>query len=255
MFSIGADPELFLKNHDNKLISVVGLIGGTKQQPMPIGNGCAVQEDNVAAEFCIPACYSANEFVTSIQYALGDIQIRADKLGLTLANMVASASFDPDQLKTRKAREFGCDPDFNAYTLEVNPRPKADDKTLRSAGGHVHIGTDKPVEEVIRTLDLFLGVPSVIMDPDERRRQLYGKAGCFRPKPYGAEYRTLSNYWIWNQKTIEWVYHQVNDGLLFSDEFNREASRETFDEIQDCINNNNKKLAEELIEKWTIKLP
>jgi hypothetical protein len=45
-------------------------------------------------------------------------------------------------------------------------------------------------------LDLRLAVPSLIWDKDKKRRLLYGKAGCFRPKPYGMEYRTLSNAWL-----------------------------------------------------------
>ena len=88
-FTIGCDPELFLKNHQDKLISVVGLIGGTKENPMPIGNGCAIQEDNVAAEFCIPPCATEDEFVSSIMYALGDIDQRAQALGLTMAALTA----------------------------------------------------------------------------------------------------------------------------------------------------------------------
>jgi len=255
MFTIGADPELFLKNHQNKLISVVGLIGGTKEEPMPIGNGCAIQEDNVAAEFCIPACSTEDEFISSIMYALGDINQRAEKLGLTMAALTASASFDKDQLMTRKAREFGCDPDYNAYTQRTNPRPKAADKTLRSAGGHVHIGTKLPAFDMIKTADLYLGVPSVLLDNDTERRKLYGKAGCLRFKPYGVEYRTLSNFWIWDKKTISWVYHQVATCIDKCEEFISSTTEEDRLKIQDCINNNDKDTAKQLINTWSIALP
>lgn len=254
-FTIGCDPELFLKNNTNKLISVVGLIGGTKEEPLPIGNGCAIQEDNVAAEFCIPPCESAREFIASIQYALSDISTRAEKLGLTLAELTASASFDKDQLRTKAALRFGCDPDYNCYTERANPRPKATDKTLRSAGGHVHVGTTKDPFKMGKTMDLLLGVPSVLLDEDEKRRLLYGRAGAVRFKPYGLEYRTLSNFWIWNEKTIEWVYHQVKDAIEFCDEFNQEASPEVFDNIVSCINNNDKDMAKQLIHTWSINTP
>jgi len=254
-FTIGCDPELFLKNHHDKLISVVGLIGGTKEEPMPIGNGCAIQEDNVAAEFCIPACDSEDMFISSIQYALSDIHIRAEKLGLTMAALTASASFDKDQLMSRKAREFGCDPDYNAYTMRTNPRPKATDKTLRSAGGHVHVGTTHAHPNIIKAMDLFLGVPSVVLDKDERRRQLYGKAGSFRPKPYGVEYRTLSNFWIWDKNTISWVYHQVATCIEKCESFISSTTEEDRIKIQECINNNDKDTAKQLISTWSIALP
>lgn len=255
MFTIGADPELFLVNNQQKLISVVGLIGGTKEEPMPIGNGCAVQEDNVAAEFCIPPCVSSTSFVEAIQFALGDINNRAEKLGLSLATLTASASFDKDQLRTPQAQQFGCDPDYNAYTMRPNPRPKAQDKTLRSAGGHVHVGTKHPHPNIIKTMDLYLGIPSLILDKDEHRRQLYGKAGAFRPKPYGVEYRTLSNFWIWDKKTIEWVYHQVHTCIEKCADFISSTTEEDRLKIQDCINNNNKEEAKNLIKTWDLVLP
>jgi len=255
MFTIGADPELFLKNQNNKLISVVGLIGGTKESPLPIGNGCAIQEDNVAAEFCIPACNNPKAFISSIQFAIQDIQSRAEDLGLTLAKLTASASFDKDQLQTRAARQFGCDPDYNAYTDKPNPRPRAEDRTLRSAGGHVHVGTTLPPRDIIKTMDLLLGVPSVLIDSDEQRRKLYGKAGCFRYKPYGVEYRTLSNFWIWDERTIDWVYHQVAESINFCEEFIKESSEEEQLLIQSCINDNNKEYATKLIDKWSIAIP
>ena len=254
MFTVGADPELFFRNKD-QLISVVGQLGGTKVNPMPIGNGCAIQEDNVAAEFCIPPALDAKAFVASINFALQDIEARAKGLGLELATLVASGEFSKDQLNNRQARTFGCDPDFNAYTGEANPRPRAASRLLRSAGGHVHVGTDKDITNVVRTLDVFLGIPSVLIDEDVERRKLYGKAGCYRPKPYGVEYRTLSNFWIWDNKTIEWVYHQVKEALNFCDEFVKEVSEEDTNLIVHSINNTDKKAAEHLLNKWSIALP
>ena len=254
VFTVGADPELFFRNEE-QLISVVGILGGSKTNPMPIGNGCAIQEDNVAAEFCIPPATSAPEFITSIRYALTDINTRAARLGLTLAELTASGEFSKDQLNNRQARTFGCDPDFNAYTGEANPRPHTENKLLRSAGGHVHVGTKEDIIDVVQTLDLLLGVPSVLIDKDEERRKLYGKAGCFRPKPYGVEYRTLSNFWIWDTKTIEWVYHRVGEAVSFCSEFIREVSDEDTKLIVHTINNNDKKAAEQLVDKWELVMP
>jgi len=256
MFTIGCDPELFLKDSGtNKFISIVGLIGGTKEKPMPIGMGCAIQEDNVAAEFCIPPATSFEAFNKSIQFALNDINTRAEKLGLTLASLVASTSFEDDQLKTRAAQEFGCDPDYNAYTQAPNPRPKTDNKNLRSAGGHVHVGTENNVFHMTKTMDLLLGVPSLLIDTDEDRRKLYGKAGCFRPKDYGLEYRTLSNFWIWSPSTVEWVYNQTLSADQTCKEFNETLKDDQWSIIQQCINNNDKETARQLVNNYNIPMP
>jgi len=59
-------------------------------------------------------------------------------------------------------------------------------------------------------MDLYLGVPSVLMDKGELRKQLYGKAGAYRMKPYGVEYRTLSNFWIFSDTTIGWVWDNTD---------------------------------------------
>ena len=63
---------------------------------------------------------------------------------------------------------------------------------------HIHVGYDHPAVpeslRMVKLLDIFLGIPSVIIDPDKERRKLYGRAGAFRLTKYGFEYRTLSSY-------------------------------------------------------------
>ena len=109
-----------------------------------------------------------------------------------------------------------CEPDFNAWTKQINPRPLASDWQLRSAGGHIHIGTKEDPIEVIRAMDLFVGVPSIIKDPGgERRRELYGMPGAYRIKPFGCEYRVLSNFWIFSRELVEWVYNQTAKAIDF----------------------------------------
>ena len=55
--TIGADPELFIVDNNNKVISAVGLIPGEKGKPyvaddMPRGFGMEI--DNILGEFNIP---------------------------------------------------------------------------------------------------------------------------------------------------------------------------------------------------------
>lgn len=249
---LGADPELFLVDPSTgKFISSIGLIGGSKEQPMSIGEGCAVQEDNVAVEFNIPPCNSADEFVKYINYNLSYLTDKAKNMGLELY-IKPSVRFDDEQLDNPAAQQFGCEPDFNAWTELPNPRPKCDDANLRSAGGHIHIGCEK--EEaipIVKAMDLFVGCPLLAYDDDDRRRLLYGKAGAFRYKPYGVEYRTASNVWISSEQLIRWVWSQTHRAVDWVKQGNT-FSRESGKMIQECINTNNIALLRVLEEEFPI---
>jgi len=239
--TVGADPELFLVDNNKKLISAVNLIGGTKENPLPLElPGCAIQEDNVAAEFNIPACTTFEEFNTSIQFVLQHLTYKVKPLGLSLASKIASHTFTDDQLETWQALVFGCEPDFNAWTNKQNPSPKVNNPNLRSAGGHIHVGTDLDKLEVIKSMDLHLGVQSLVLDKDTERRKLYGKAGAFRPKPYGVEYRTLSNFWIWSEENIKWAWDKTNEAVKFVQD-KRKIPLSIQKDIQLAINENNTK--------------
>lgn len=106
--------------------------------------------------------------------------------------------------------------------------------------------------ELVRILDLFLGVPSILIDEDDRRRQLYGKAGCFRFTSYGVEYRVMSGYFIDSPKLIGWCFDQILAAIEFLN--NGGSVDEDAADIVDAINNNNRKAAEDLIKKYKINL-
>lgn len=215
---LGCDPEVFLKNQAGKFISSVGRIGGSKDMPRPIGEGCAVQEDNVAVEFNTPPCKSAAEYIKHIRYNLDWMRNQVAAMGLELA-IVPSAVFDDEELNSEGAMTFGCEPDFNAYEGgAVNPKPKAANKNLRSAGGHIHIQLEHDevdVLELIKAMDAFVTIPLMRHDKDTARRELYGKPGAFRPKPYGVEYRTPSNHWISSDELISFVWEQTDRALAY----------------------------------------
>lgn len=242
-FTIGADPEFFIKQF-NKHKSAIGLIGGSKDQPRPLAReGFAILEDNVAVEFNIAPCHNHMEFIEAIQYVMEGLQ--KNVLPTYEVSTESAVLFDADQLTHPQAQEFGCEPDYNAWTKGINPRPCAADAALRSAGGHVHVGTTENPIEVIRAMDLFLGVPSTKMDKGTLRRQLYGKAGSFRQKPYGCEYRTLSNFWIFSPDLIKWVYDQTEKAISFVNS-GKVVSDEDGHLIQECINNNSGEAYEHL---------
>jgi len=240
MFTIGADPELFIREKKyGHYKSAVGLIGGSKWAPKAIDNeGHAILEDNVALEFNIKPADSLNSFRASIHKVLNHFRSILPDYILDTASAV---SFPKEELETPQAQEFGCEPDYDAWRECVNNKPYAEDQNLRSCGGHIHVGSDIAVGNpvgVIRAMDLFLGVPSVPMDKGVLRRQLYGKAGCFRPKLYGVEYRTLSNFWIFDDSLIQWAYEGTQRALEFVEKGSVIAPEHHFI-IQRCINNSN----------------
>jgi hypothetical protein len=251
---IGADPELFLVDAANaaSLVSSIGLIGGSKWAPRPLpelGDGYAVQEDNVALEYNIPAASSANELASNIGTIMAHLRQSVGQMGLAFSN--ESAVYFPKHfLNCPEALEFGCEPDYNAWTNDVNPHPKALDETLRSCGGHVHVGDfDGDVLKAVKMMDLMLAVPSIVMDEGQLRKQLYGKAGAFRPKPYGFEYRVLSNFWVLgNDALVKWVW-QNTQLALDSMHIDVDAIKP---QIYEAINNNNEHMARQLIQQYNI---
>jgi hypothetical protein len=165
----------------------------------------------------------------------------------------SAVSFPDSEFYDPAAFEFGCEPDYNAWTKDKNPRPSATDKNLRSCGGHIHIGfKGLDPHEVIKAMDLYAGVPSVLMDKGDLRKQLYGKAGAFRTTKYGVEYRTLSNYWVFSPRLCEWAYDATARALDSCDMMsNFDGEREA---ILAAIDGNNKDVAAMLCAKHGIEV-
>jgi hypothetical protein len=70
---LGADPEVFLKDRNNKHLSVIGMIGAGKEDPLQVPGmpkGFTLQEDNVALEFGQPPAATADEFVFNTRAAM-----------------------------------------------------------------------------------------------------------------------------------------------------------------------------------------
>lgn len=227
---VGADPEFFVTK-DGAPISAHNLVPGTKDNPFKVEAG-AVQVDGMALEFNINPADSEEAFLKNLDTVMDQILKMVPEYKY-FESPVADFGADYIEMQPKEAKELGCDPDFNAYTMEPNPRPEV--KTpFRTASGHVHIGWTKDVDpydpghfsacaRLARMLDYTVGVPSLLWDKDSRRRELYGKAGAFRPKPYGMEYRTLSNVWLTPTDKPEagqpgkflrkYVYHQTIEAI------------------------------------------
>ena len=257
--TIGTDIEVFGRKANGQHVALCGLIGGTKEEPMQIEGldpGYALQEDNVSLEFNIPPAQTKDQWLTSLSVMRREVYHTLRHLSLEVSPN-ASVSFDVEELTHPKALEFGCEPDFNAWTMKENQRPKATNKALRTCGGHIHVGSDIPMVRGVQLMDLHLGVPSVLVDDNPAavaRRELYGKGGAMRPKPYGWEYRVLSNFWFFNKELCAWVFDVTRNITHYLD--NQKAiSEKAGQSIQACINNSDKKLAAKICVDYDIYVP
>lgn len=238
---IGADPEVFVKRGD-QYVSAHGMIKGTKAEPEDAGVSGQIQVDGTALEINVTPAVAKDYFEMYTTDLLNTLKSRIPK-DCTLS-ITQVADFDPEYFNSlpQEAKQLGCDPDFDAWTGTQNDGPDGKDP-VRVAGGHIHVGwTDgKDVTDpshiddcrsVVRQLDYYIGLFTLIYDQDDRRRDMYGKAGAFRPKPYGVEYRTPSNAWLADEKLIRWIHTasiravvSLLDGWTITDEFNDYARR------------------------------
>jgi len=225
-FTIGCDPEFFLKERESgKLVSAIPFVKGTKEEPQLLPAGGNIQRDNVAVEFATDPADSREAFVSNIEATMKAV---AEILPAhTELVALPSATFDPKELEHPEAQRFGCDPDYDAWKLQVNDPPCAVDNTFRSCGAHIHVGTTGEDEnaflldpmgkvQMVRAMDCIHGVVSTVLDSSQEaidRRQLYGKPGSHRPKDYGVEYRALSNYWLKSPVTVMLMYELTQDAL------------------------------------------
>jgi len=248
---LGSDPEVFLQDNAGNPISSIGYINADKWNPMQIPDmpaGYTLQEDNVSLEYGVPPSASADEFVQHINAVMEKSKEYLPNLSFSKLSCIV---FPEEQMNHPSAHIFGCEPDFNAWTKEVNKKPEPPHPFMRSAGGHIHVETTKDPMAVIRAMDLFLGVPSVLMDNGEMRKQLYGKAGAFRAKSYGVEYRTLSNFWIFKNELIRWVWANTQRALDSVDAIDvvKEEAR-----ILRSINDNDKDTALALVKEYNLEV-
>lgn len=205
MITVGCDPEIFI-TEGNKVVSFHNKLNGKVKEPVPFGYG-QILEDGCTLEFNLPPALSCEEFDRGIEEMLRDISSRWSY------SEVSCHEFSREEIDSPLCWEIGCNPSYNAASLIKTRAIKYCDG-FRAAGGHIHLGFDNVTKELQSKVgvmcDYFLGLPSVLMDKQgQDRRKVYGKAGDIRFKPYGVEYRTLSNFWIFKTELREWVYVQA----------------------------------------------
>lgn len=215
--TIGADPEFFVQKKD-KWISGHIFQCGNKAQPMKTEHG-SIQVDGLALECNVIPAESKEEFLKNVYDAFGDLRKFVKSVDADCDIIPAACvHFGNRYIASlpKEIQKLGCTPDYNAYTGKVNPSPE-ELSPYRTGSGHIHIGWTKDANvrelghfkkccELVKQLDYYLALPSLKWDDDHKRRMLYGKAGAFRPKSYGVEYRVLSNKWMDSPELAGFVY-------------------------------------------------
>lgn len=130
------------------------------------------------------------------------------------------------------------------------------DKKHYKTNGHIHCSYAKRNQrkslELLRYMDAYVGIPSVILDNGEeaiKRRTLYGKAGCFRLTSYGYEYRSLSGKFLANKLLEEFMFKATQHAALA---YAMGYEIPSGDLVQSCINNSDVELAKKLIKDYKL---
>lgn len=256
---VGCDPEVFVAQN-GIMKSAYNLIVGDKRNPQKVRSG-AVQVDGMALEFNIDPAASESEFCFNVQDVFAQMAAMVPTYDVVVSPV---AHFTEEYMKMQPAEalELGCDPDYNAWTQRPNDQPDGN-RPMRTAAGHIHIGwtdgqeIDDPAHMakchmVARQLDFYLGLPSLEYDNDTGRREMYGKAGAIRYKPYGVEYRTLSNAWLKSETLMRWVYRNTIKGV--ESVFAGSNLANKYGDIQSIINESHVVHAREIIQAENLEV-
>lgn len=211
---------MLMDRNAGKIVNALDVIGRDKHDPVQLDCGEKYYADNALFEFSVKPADTTLGMMNNLQQV-----IREAAFKLPEHKLVAQSShvFDKDELKNPNSWLIGCTPSFNAWTESVN-QPGEFTSGLRTGSFHIHIGMErlKKLSDkllAVKLLDMHLGCASVLFDRDpsvKARRQLYGKAGEFRPTSYGIEYRVLGNWALGNRELVEFIFDFVPWILLES---------------------------------------
>lgn len=225
---IGADPEVFLFDEKKKhFVSAAGFFPGTKKAPFKVDKG-AIQVDGIALEFNIDPAETEDQFVTNIKtvHSVMESMVKDVNPDWTIFHTpIVEILPEVWEKVPAEARELGCDPDFNVYGApNPNPSEAIEDyakrlkvAAVRTGSGHIHIGWsegENPEDiahfEDCRACSSFFQThqPFQYIEGPESYKRLtfYGGMGAFRPKSYGVELRSPSNYWVKSEQSIRTAF-------------------------------------------------
>ena len=254
--AIGADIEYFVLDPvAHKSIVPCPPFMGTKTEKRALFDG-HVHRDNMLVEINPPPATTSDAFVDSIH---GMHRALETDFRMRLSPAIVHTFKEEEFYMVPDGFDMGCQPDFNGWTME-SKEPLDASVLYRTAAGHVHISWEAKRRGGNHThdccmwakaLDLCLGVYWANIDGElgVLRRTLYGQAGSIRIKPYGVEYRTLSNSWTWEPMDIAYVFSTIKrigesrDSL----EFYAAMAANNEESIHKAINHNDRYSQDHLI--------
>jgi Phage phiEco32-like COOH.NH2 ligase-type 2 len=286
---VGADPELFVQTiEEGQVVPICGKIGGTKENPIIINKlvdaiygaeigrrnrdgkdslgregDYAVQEDNVMLEFNVPAYKSGAAFVDSISKVLNTLDSSVlSQHGLKCKHDVMHTFKPEDLVPYPQAFTVGCLADMNAYAendaFERTPFTAAHFGNHRFCGGHIHVQynyNNVPKHVFAQFMDLVAELPFIRWDKQKMRRMFYGQPGIYREKPYGIEYRTLSNFWLGQTFREKYLPLLSDNVFILAQTANNDPerlksaySKIDWDDVQHAIKTEDHKLAVDIVD-------
>lgn len=218
--TLGTDIEAFIINDKTGVeVSPVEIFPSDSPQKIEFKQGF-IERDGYAIEFQPNPSTEVSEVKENFRELIKEFYKSFSGYSLSTKHIVHVDLQYLQEIEDWPSLVFGCKPDYNARNSklsEPNKKVSALVETARTAGCHIHIGipgwdpksedrgeyvfyspenkawVEKAVN-LLKWVDLFVGLKSTIYDIPSERRQVYGKSGDFRFTKHGVEYRTLSNF-------------------------------------------------------------
>jgi hypothetical protein len=231
-FTVGIEREMPVYVNNIAVPAQLLIPQYTKENPFVV-NGGTMHHDCSLLEFTTPPCDTGEnlrisyirqrEYVRDQLLKTEDVRRRArDVVGetarsISLSEDTAVMFSQVDFMNQPENRELGCSPSRNAYgSRPIRPEGYAD--TKRFGGTHLNISTPDTTSAEDRSLvmavDVAFAMPHMFTcsnpDDEQLRRELYGRAGEYRRKDFGIEFRVLSSNFLY-----AYSIHRVYDALEY----------------------------------------
>lgn len=238
--TLGYDPEWFFSDEDGNIIPADDVLpkrdnpdhyqGEKREETVQIF------ADGVQAEFNTTRTVTCRHHTSREQgEAMDRVMSIANSENLDVEITPAVELSEQDlEFMSDYASEFGCDPSYGAWVegkeLEA---PRGKHHPVRYAGGHFHFGkvdrkgswhylfdSEEKIIEMVKMMDYLVSLPMTMLfgGPKARlRRRGYGKAGSYRTTPYGFEYRTPGNGWLYRSAFSHFALGQARDAISIVD--------------------------------------